>query len=787
MSRARTVSGTVLLALLLGAPAPAAAPPRLWALLVGVSEYPLLRERLGREVYESRVRLSGPPNDVAALRSALISEVGAAPERVSVLTGWSDDTPLANPTRENILRALVRLTRAVAPGDRALFFYAGHGSRVPDASGDEDDGLDEVLLPADVRVWDGEGRRIPGAILDDEVGARLAALREAGAAVWAVFDCCHAGTLVRGGDGAARTRRLAGDLLEVPVVAARTPSAKRGAERGALLEVSATPGLTATYAAAADQRASELRLPRGAPDAAWHGLLSWALTEDLKRTRGAGDLRGLDERLARACLAAGVSGARPFTEGDLALTLSDAAPPPAPPVVLALPEPRLALGLVDASGAPIAWSAPIADVAALAAQLGEDARFPRVNRPEEADWLVVRSGAGRFLSRPAAGGDAGDATFEGPPTPERLAQVARVEGLRRLAATRPGPSHGLALDVQVSAPGEGAAPASLADGGTLRPGDNLRVVVRNEGAQTLDTWVLLLDASYGVTVVFPGPQTTPRLAPGAASAPIEAFAQDASLGTEHLLAIVSPADPAAPPLDLRWLEAPPLQAAAARARAPGGAGGLSALLAAYAAPGPGAARAPAGEAAGTAGFVLRSWVTAWGPLAWPDLSATARAVPRPGPAARAQDEPETWLAGPRVAFLRPHPTSPADVLLAGEGAVGALGVDPRGLPPEPADADALSALALSGTLRPPLLLLRTPEGWTSAYDTDLDGTYDLRLSDLNQDGWADVRATRVPGSGSSAWQVEAPVRVPWLCVAYVRWPDPALAEAAILRLRTLAR
>ncbi|MBL9087503.1 MAG: caspase family protein, partial [Planctomycetia bacterium] len=313
---ARLLAGA-LLALLAPRPACAAAP-RTFALLVGCTTYPFLARALDAATYDARVRLRGPEADVAAFADVLTTTLAVPRAHVTTLVGWDDRAPLENPTRENVLRGLLRLARTVAPGDRVVFLFAGHGSRVPDGSGDEPDGFDEVLLPADVRTFEPEGRRVPGAILDDEVGQRLRAIRDAGATVWAVFDCCHAGTMARGGDGPTRARDLPGALLGVPAPATRgAPDASPGAADGDDLR-----GIAATYAVGPAARAVEMRLPRGAPDAPWRGLLSFALVEDLRRTRGAGDLAALDVRLAAAYDAAGFHGASPFTEGDRGLAPS---------------------------------------------------------------------------------------------------------------------------------------------------------------------------------------------------------------------------------------------------------------------------------------------------------------------------------------------------------------------------------------------------------------------------------------------------------------------------------
>lgn len=46
---------------------------------------------------------------------------------------------------------------------RFFFHYSGHGGRVKDTDGDEDDGYDETIYPVDFQQYEGES----GQIVDD--------------------------------------------------------------------------------------------------------------------------------------------------------------------------------------------------------------------------------------------------------------------------------------------------------------------------------------------------------------------------------------------------------------------------------------------------------------------------------------------------------------------------------------------------------------------------------------------------------------------------------------------
>jgi len=89
-------------------------------------------------------------------------------------------------TAARILEKLSAMIKATTYGDLALFTYSGHGSWVPDQSGDEPDGKDEIICPVD--VFSGNW------ISDDQLG-EIFSERARGARVVFMSDSCHSGTV----------------------------------------------------------------------------------------------------------------------------------------------------------------------------------------------------------------------------------------------------------------------------------------------------------------------------------------------------------------------------------------------------------------------------------------------------------------------------------------------------------------------------------------------------------------------------------------------------------------
>ncbi len=102
-------------------------------------------------------------------------------------------------------------------GDTLIITYSGHGTWVPDSSGDEPDGRDEGLCPWDIGS--------AGPLLDDEIRSMFGQ-RAAGVRIVLISDSCHSGSVTRGDDsdldpGGARARFLP---LEAWMSAAELPS-----------------------------------------------------------------------------------------------------------------------------------------------------------------------------------------------------------------------------------------------------------------------------------------------------------------------------------------------------------------------------------------------------------------------------------------------------------------------------------------------------------------------------------------------------------------------------------
>lgn len=158
------------------APAPALIAPRRAnrrALLVGINEYP-----------DPQMRLNGCVNDVY-LMSAVLQECGFDADDIRVLTD-------GRATRAALLERLDWLADGVGGGDERVFFYSGHGAQMPLYGADKPGQMAETLVPVDFD-WSEEH-----AFTDKDFN-RFYSQLPYGSEFIAMFDCCHAGGMTRGG------------------------------------------------------------------------------------------------------------------------------------------------------------------------------------------------------------------------------------------------------------------------------------------------------------------------------------------------------------------------------------------------------------------------------------------------------------------------------------------------------------------------------------------------------------------------------------------------------------
>ena len=177
--------------------------PTHWALIVGISDYINFADEEGGD-------LPGAEHDARRIRDALVMARGFPEANVRMLLNH-EATKAA--IQEGVTGWLVDNAR---PGDNVVIFYAGHGSQMWDESGDEDDGLDETIAPADVLA-----ESTDFDISDDEFNEWLGLLPTDNVLV--VLDNCNSGTGTRDVTPFSRGRLLARDLdaIERPAAAAR--------------------------------------------------------------------------------------------------------------------------------------------------------------------------------------------------------------------------------------------------------------------------------------------------------------------------------------------------------------------------------------------------------------------------------------------------------------------------------------------------------------------------------------------------------------------------------------
>ena len=153
--------------------------PRVYALLVGINDYP---SEVGK--------LAGCLNDVDHFRAYLGESCDKADLAIEVLKD-------GEATRENIIKQFRAHLGKAKAGEVALFQYCGHGARWASAKEFHEfypDGKDEGLVCIDSRR--------PGGfdLADKELAVLISEVAEKDPHLAILLDCCHSGSGTRGAD-----------------------------------------------------------------------------------------------------------------------------------------------------------------------------------------------------------------------------------------------------------------------------------------------------------------------------------------------------------------------------------------------------------------------------------------------------------------------------------------------------------------------------------------------------------------------------------------------------------
>ena len=160
-----------------------------YALLIGIEYTTYARQRKAEQ-------LPGCSRDTENIYRYLVSETQKVPnQNVSILVDAGSlkrQRGTKEPTKQNIcdgFKWLVGKANEAGSEPCTLYVhYSGHGSWERDRSGDEQDGRDESLVPADYLDR--------GCIIDDYLRANFINKLPSNCTLVCIFDCCHSGTVL---------------------------------------------------------------------------------------------------------------------------------------------------------------------------------------------------------------------------------------------------------------------------------------------------------------------------------------------------------------------------------------------------------------------------------------------------------------------------------------------------------------------------------------------------------------------------------------------------------------
>jgi uncharacterized caspase-like protein len=149
-----------------------------WAVIVGIEDYQFITD------------LSYTIDDALDMQDVLVSYGNWDMGNIQLLTD-------GNASKSDIESAVTTMATLADTNDVCLFFFSGHGARIPDDDDDEADTFDEVICPYD--TMDNLGN----VISDDELGTWLSVC--SGNIVVILDTCMSGGFATKGAEGTIKT------------------------------------------------------------------------------------------------------------------------------------------------------------------------------------------------------------------------------------------------------------------------------------------------------------------------------------------------------------------------------------------------------------------------------------------------------------------------------------------------------------------------------------------------------------------------------------------------------
>lgn len=146
---------------------------------------------IGIDAYDGGGSLTGCVNDIGEIHDVLTRHVGIEPDRITRLASPAREPGDRLPTRDIITGELARLA-GVAPEDRVLIYYSGHGTQAIVAGRDGKRFSREALLPKDKVT--GPLRRY---LFDWQLNQLIGKIAERVARVTVILDCCSSAGVTR--------------------------------------------------------------------------------------------------------------------------------------------------------------------------------------------------------------------------------------------------------------------------------------------------------------------------------------------------------------------------------------------------------------------------------------------------------------------------------------------------------------------------------------------------------------------------------------------------------------